>query len=50
MTQNLIGLPVPNPVEIDYDTLDFNIKLKPDYAWSSILYPYPGTEIGESAE
>jgi len=46
MTQNLIGLPVPNPTEIDYDTLDLNIKLKPHFAWSSILYPYPGTEIG----
>ena len=49
MTQNLIGLPVPNPVEVDYNTLDFNIKLKPYYAWSSILYPYPGTEIGSLA-
>ena len=49
MTQNLIGLPVPNPTEIDYDTLDLNIKLKPHFAWSSILYPYPGTEIGSLA-
>ena len=49
MTQNLIGLPVPNPIEIDYDTLDFNIKLKPYFGWSSILYPYPGTEIGTLA-
>jgi radical SAM superfamily enzyme YgiQ (UPF0313 family) len=49
MTQNLIGLPVPNPTEVDYDTLDFNIKLKPYFAWSSILYPYPGTEIGTAA-
>tara|TARA_Y100000031_G_scaffold156401_1_gene210778 strand:+ start:1257 stop:2795 length:1539 start_codon:yes stop_codon:yes gene_type:complete len=49
MTQNLIGLPVPNPTEIDYDTLDFNIKLRPYFAWSSILYPYPGTEIGTLA-
>ena len=49
MTQNLIGLPVPNPTDVDYDTLDFNIKLKPHFAWSSILYPYPGTEIGTLA-
>ena len=46
MTQNLIGLPIENPTRVDYDTLDFNIKLKPYFAWSSILYPYPGTEIG----
>ena len=46
MIQNLIGLPIKNPTKVDYDTLDFNIKLKPYFAWSSILYPYPGTEIG----
>jgi len=46
MTQNLIGLPTENPTKVDFDTLDFNIKLKPWFAWSSILYPYPGTEIG----
>ena len=50
MTQNLIGLPVENPTEVDYKTLDFNIKLKPYFAWSSILYPYPGTEIGTLAK
>ena len=50
MTQNLIGLPIKNPVEVDYDTLDFNIKLKPWFAWSSVLYPYPGTEIGTMAK
>jgi len=50
MTQNLIGLPIPNPVEVDYATLDFNIKLGPYFAWSSILYPYPGTEIGTLAK
>ena len=50
MTQNLIGLPIKNPIEVDYDTLDFNIKLKPWFAWSSILYPYPGTEIGTMSQ
>ena len=49
MTQNLIGLPINNPLEVDLQTLDFNIKLKPDIAWSSILYPYPNTEIGKLA-
>jgi len=49
MTQNLIGLPIPNPTEIDFDTLDFNIKLRPYFGWASILYPYPGTEIGALA-
>ena len=50
MTQNLIGLPIENPVEVDYKTLDLNIKLKPYFAWGSILYPYPGTEIGTLAK
>jgi radical SAM superfamily enzyme YgiQ (UPF0313 family) len=48
-TQNLIGLPAENPLEVDLQTLDFNIKLKPEFGWSSILYPYPETEIGRFA-
>lgn len=48
-TLNLVGLPVEDPLKIDLETLDFNLKLKPDFAWSSILYPYPGTELGEIA-
>jgi anaerobic magnesium-protoporphyrin IX monomethyl ester cyclase len=47
--QNLIGLPIDNPVEVDFETLDFNIKLKPYFAWSSILYPFPATPIGQYA-
>lgn len=48
-TQNLIALPVENPLKIDLETLDLNIKCRPNYAWSSILYPYPGTPICEYA-
>jgi len=50
ITLNIVGLPIKNPLEVDLETLDFNIKLKPNFAWSSILYPYPGTEIGELAK
>ena len=49
ITLNIVGLPIKNPLEVDLETLDFNIKIKPNFAWSSILYPYPGTEIGELA-
>lgn len=49
VTQNLIGLPVANSYEADLKTLDLNINLQPDFAWSSILYPYPGTPIAEHA-
>ncbi len=44
-TNNLLGLPVDNPVEVDFKTLDLNIRCKPHYAWSSILFPYPKTNI-----
>lgn len=44
-TQNLIGLPVKESYRVDLETLDLNIKIKPTFAWSSILYPYPGTHI-----
>lgn len=49
MTQNLIGLPVDNPLKKDLETLDFNIALKPDFALTSLLYPYPGTKIEQLA-
>lgn len=32
ITQNLVGLPVDNPLEVDLETLDFNISLRPDFA------------------
>ena len=50
VTQNLCGLPVENPLEVDFDTLRMNLELKPTFAWSSILYPYPGTVIAEYAK
>ena len=45
VTQNMMGLPVERAFETDLKTLDFNIELGPTYAWSSILYPFPGTEV-----
>ena len=47
---NIIGLPVDDPLKVDFDTLDFNIKLKPHVAGCSILYPYPGTEVSHLAK
>jgi len=47
--QNLIALPVEHPLEVDLQTLDLNIKCRPSFAWSSILYPYPGTSMGNYA-
>jgi len=45
MTFNVIGMPVDEPLQAGIETLDFNLHLKPYIAWSSPLYPYPGTEI-----
>ncbi|MFC1679924.1 B12-binding domain-containing radical SAM protein [Elusimicrobiota bacterium] len=48
-TQNLIGLPIDNALEVDLETLDLNIKLRPHFGQTSILYPYPKTKIGQLA-
>ncbi len=48
-TQNLIGLPVEDSLKADLQTLDFNIRLKPEFSWCGIFYPYPGTELGRLA-
>ncbi|HOC71668.1 MAG TPA: radical SAM protein [Candidatus Hydrogenedentes bacterium] len=45
VTQNLIGLPVQESYQTDLKTLDLNIQMGPEFAWASILYPYPGTRI-----
>jgi len=45
VTQNMVGLPVPDPYAVDLKTLDFNIGIEPDFSIASILYPYPATRI-----
>ncbi len=45
IAQNLVGMPVPGSYSVDLETLDLNLKIKPTFAWSSILTPYPGTPI-----
>lgn len=45
VTQNLLGLPVEDAYSVDKQTLALNVELRPTFAWSSILYPYPGTAI-----
>ncbi|MEK6715220.1 MAG: radical SAM protein [Candidatus Omnitrophota bacterium] len=44
-TLNIVGLPVKNSYQVDLETLDLNIKIKPTFALASILCPYPGTPI-----
>lgn len=45
MLQNMIGLPFTT-LKNDFETLELNIKCRPDYAWASIFQPYPKTELG----
>lgn len=45
--QNLLGLPVVDPLEDALETLRFNIKCKPTLSWCSLLQAYPGTVIAE---
>ncbi|MDC0199490.1 B12-binding domain-containing radical SAM protein [Candidatus Nitrosopelagicus sp.] len=46
---NIMGLPVDNPFEIDMETLDLNLKIKPALASVGLLYPYPGTPVAAYA-
>jgi radical SAM superfamily enzyme YgiQ (UPF0313 family) len=46
MIQNILAIPT-STIEDDLATLEFNIRCQPDYAWSSIFAPYPGTVLGD---
>jgi len=43
---NILGLPTTE-LQHDLETLEFNVKCTPDYAWASLFQPYPCTELGE---
>ena len=45
-TQNIIGFP-DTTIDNDFETMEFNIKLQPDFSWVSIFAPYPKTVLGE---
>jgi len=49
MIQNMLALPT-STIEDDLQTLEVNIQCKPDYAWSSIFAPYPGTALGDECK
>ena len=48
LCQNILGFPGDN-LETALETLDFNIKCKPHYAYSTLFMPMPMTELGEKA-
>lgn len=45
--QNMLGLPVDDPISDALETLRFNIKCRPTLSWCSLLQAYPGTSIAE---
>jgi len=48
-TYNIVGLPGETMEEV-YKTVEINMKIKTNYPWCSLFYPFPGTTLGEYAE
>ena len=47
-TSNMMGFPGER-LEDAIQTLEMNIRIGSDIAWTSLYQPYPGTELGEKA-
>jgi len=45
--QNMIGLPLLNPLEDALNTLQFNMRHRVVDSWCSIFQPYPRTALGQ---
>lgn len=45
-TENMIGFP-GETWQTAMETLDLNVKCKPEIAWASLYQPYPGTQLGD---
>lgn len=45
--QNMLGLPVDDPLADALETLRFNIRCRPTLSWASMLQAYPGTTIAD---
>ncbi len=46
MTFNIIGIP-PGSLNSEWETVHFNQKLRPNYAYASIFQPLPGTRLAD---
>lgn len=44
-SNNMVALPVDNPLELDLETIKLNIRCKPTWAKFAIFIPIPKTEI-----
>jgi anaerobic magnesium-protoporphyrin IX monomethyl ester cyclase len=47
--QNMIGLPVDDPLKDALDTLIYNIKINPTDSWSAVFQPFPKTDLWEES-
>jgi hypothetical protein len=47
--QNIIGLPVPDPMADAIETLRFNLRAKPTSSWCALLQAYRGTKVHDIA-
>jgi radical SAM superfamily enzyme YgiQ (UPF0313 family) len=45
-TGNILGIP-GSSINNDFETLKLNIKIQPDFAAASLMYPFPGTRIAQ---
>lgn len=43
--QNMVGLPVDDPLKDALDTLAFNIEINPTDSWAAIFQPFPKTDL-----
>jgi radical SAM superfamily enzyme YgiQ (UPF0313 family) len=43
--QNMIGLPVEDPLKDALDTLAYNMKIDPTDSWAAIFQPFPKTDL-----
>ncbi len=48
LTNNMIGLP-GETIDQALETMRLNTRIRTDYPWCSILQPYPGTPIADTA-
>ena len=46
---NMLGLPVSDPLKVDWETIRFSMQLKPTYAHFTILLAMPDTDIYDYA-
>jgi anaerobic magnesium-protoporphyrin IX monomethyl ester cyclase len=46
VTQNILGIPTSTLAD-DLQTLELNLRCRPDFAFATLMQPYPGTRINE---